>query len=139
MSSRVLSFLPSPPPNKPPRYRSPALRLLGLQRLRARRLYRRVAVRVTLFGGWVWFAAGSLIGFEAFEILFGSFALAPECLPVVILGLALTWYFRSHLRRSWRRIRAYRRIKRMRRRRSSPAPSEGALRGPVQQPLDGRS
>jgi hypothetical protein len=78
----------------------------------ARRASRRVAIRATLFGGWVWFAAGSLIGFEAFEIVFGAFALAPELLPAVILGLALTWYFRSQFRRFLTHTRVYRRIKR---------------------------
>ncbi len=100
--------------NKPPRYRSPTPRRLGLLWRLARRLSRRVAMRATLFGGWVWFAAGSLIGFEAFDIIFGTFALAPELLPVVILGLALTWYFRGQVRRVSTRARAYRRLRRIR-------------------------
>ncbi|MEH0109687.1 hypothetical protein V6N00_08200 [Tersicoccus sp. MR15.9] len=102
--------------NAPPRSRPRAFRLIALQGRRIGRISRRVAVRVLMFGGWVWFAAGSLIGFEAFEILFGSFALAPELLPVAVLGLALAWFFRGRLRRAWRRVRAYRRLRRMRRR-----------------------
>lgn len=100
--------------SKPPRNRSPALRRLGLLWGRVRRLCRRVAMRATLFGGWVWFAAGSLVGFEAFDILFGTFALAPELLPIVILGLALTGYFRGQVRRWSTRARAYRRLRRLR-------------------------
>jgi hypothetical protein len=71
-------------------------------------------MRATLFGGWVWCAAGSLVGFEAFDILFGTFALAPELLPIVILGLALTWYFRGRVRRFSTCARAYRRLRRIR-------------------------
>lgn len=99
--------------SKPPRYRWPALRRLGLLCRLARRLSSRVATRLTLFGGWVWFAAGSLIGFEAFDIIFGTFALAPELLPFVILGLALTWYFRRQIHRYSTRARAYRRLRRI--------------------------
>ena len=95
------------------RSRPPALRRVKLLRLRTCRAARRLGMRVTLFGGWVWFAAGSLIGFEAFDILFGTFALAPEMLPLVIFGLAMTWYFRGHLRRTWTRARAYRRLRRI--------------------------
>ncbi|RAX16993.1 hypothetical protein DC347_10260 [Pseudarthrobacter sp. AG30] len=91
--------------NQPPRYRAATPRRLGLLWLLGRRACRRAALRATLFGGWVWFAAGSLIGFEAFEILFGTFALAPELLPLVILGLALTWGVRRQLRRASVRVR----------------------------------
>jgi len=104
----------APHRTKPPRYRSTPFRRLGLLWRLSRRLSRRVAMRVALFGGWVWFAAGSLIGFEAFDIVFGTFALAPELLPVVILGLALTWYFRRQVRRVSTRARAYRRLRRIR-------------------------
>jgi hypothetical protein len=99
--------------HKPRRHRPVALRRLELLWLRACRAARRVTMRVTVFGGWVWFATGSLVGFEAFDIIFGSVALAPEMLPFVILGLALAWYFRRHLRRTWTRARAYRRLRRM--------------------------
>jgi hypothetical protein len=95
-------------------YRLLALRRLGLLCRLLRRVSRRLAMRATLFGGWVWFAAGSLVGFEAFDILFGTFALAPELLPIVILGLALTWYFRGQVRRVSTRARAYRRLRRIR-------------------------
>jgi hypothetical protein len=98
---------------KAPRYRSPALRRLGLLCRLARRISRRLAMRATLFGGWVWFAAGSLVGFEAFDIIFGTFALAPELIPIVILGLALTWYFRGQVQRVSTRARAYRRLRRL--------------------------
>lgn len=104
--------------NKPQQYRWPALRRLGLLWRLARQAYRRLAIRATLFGGWVWFAAGSLIGFEAFDIVFGTFVLAPELLPLVILGLAVTWYLRGQVRRVSTRARAYRRIKRIDRDRS---------------------
>lgn len=107
-----------PSRNKLPRDRSPALRRVALLWRRARRAFRHAAMRVTLFGGWVWFAAGSLIGFEAFDIVFGTFALAPELLPFVIVSLALTWYFRDRVRRAWTRARAYRRRRRMDRDRS---------------------
>lgn len=110
MSSNALLSLLS---NKPPRYRSRGSRLLGLLWGLARRAFRRAAIRIILFGGWVWFAAGSLIGFEAFDIVFGMFALAPELLPFVIFGLALTWYFRRHVRRVWTRAGAYRRLRHM--------------------------
>jgi hypothetical protein len=99
--------------NKRRRYRSQSLRRLVLLWRLGRRHVCRVAMRATLFGGWVWFAAGSLIGFEAFDIIFGTFALAPELLPFVILGLALTWYFRGRVRRALARARAHRRIRRM--------------------------
>ncbi|WP_430297708.1 hypothetical protein [Sinomonas sp. B1-1] len=78
------------------RRRPPALRRLELLWLRVCRAGRGPGMCVALFGGWVWFAAGSLIGFEAFDIVFGTFALAPELLKLVILGLPLTWYSRGH-------------------------------------------
>lgn len=99
--------------NKLPRDRSPALRRVGLLWRRARRAFRHAAMRVTLFGGWVWFAAGSLIGFEAFDILFGTFAFAPELLPLVIVGLALIWYCRGRVRRASTRARARTRLRRL--------------------------
>jgi hypothetical protein len=55
-----------------------------------------------LFGGWTWVAAGSLLGFEMLDVVLGSFLLAPELLPLVILALAIVWLFRErllHLRR----------------------------------------
>ncbi len=91
----------------------PVRRLALLYRL-SRRLYRRMALRATSFGGWVWLAAGSAIGFEAFDILFGAFALAPELLPLAVLGIALAWYFRGRFRWLLARTRAYRRLRRLR-------------------------
>ena len=108
-----LSTLISSFRSKARRYRSQSLRRLLLLWMLARRLVHRMVMRATHFGGWVWLAAGSLIGFEAFDIIFGTFALAPELLPLVILGLALTWYFRGRVRKAWSRARAYRRLKRM--------------------------
>ena len=102
---------PAPSFHRPLSYR-PIRRLALLTRL-GRRLYRRGALRALSFGGWVWLAAGSAIGFEAFDILFGTFALAPELLPFAILGIALVWYFRERLRRLTARARAYRRLRRL--------------------------
>ncbi len=68
-----------------------------------------------LFTGWTWVAAGSLVGFEMLDLIFGTFLFAPELLPLLILGLALVWYFRDRLRRSWRRARARIRLARLRR------------------------
>ncbi len=53
-----------------------------------------------LLGGWTWVAAASLVGFETFDFLFGAFVLAPEFLPLVIIALALIWYFRDRIRRT---------------------------------------
>ncbi|WP_218775182.1 hypothetical protein, partial [Leifsonia sp. NCR5] len=61
-------------------------------------LWRRLHTRATLFSGWTWVAAASLIGFETLDIVFGAFILAPELLPLVLVGLALVWVFRERLR-----------------------------------------
>jgi len=79
------------------------------------RLCRRIAARLTLFSGWAWIAAGSLVGFEVLDVLFGTFVLAPELVPLVILALALAWLFRSRLRRASSRVRARWRLARMKR------------------------
>jgi len=99
--------------SKSPRYRSLPQRHLRLLWNLACRLVRRLAIRATLVGGWAWLAAGSLIGFEAFEIIFGAVALAPELLPFIILSLALTWWLRRHARWIRARARAYRRLRRI--------------------------
>lgn len=78
--------------------------------------FRRLHTRATLFSGWTWVAAASLIGFEALDIVFGAFILAPELLPLVIVGLALAWLFRERLRRARARLRARLRLARLRRR-----------------------
>lgn len=70
--------------------------------------------RLTVFSGWTWVAAGSLVGFEMLDVIFGTFALAPELLPLVILCLALAWLFRRRLRRAWARLRARLRVLRIR-------------------------
>ena len=64
-----------------------------------------IAYDGTLFSGWTWVAAASLIGFETLDIVFGAFILAPELLPLVIVGLALAWLFRERLRRARTRVR----------------------------------
>ena len=84
-------------------------------RAAAVRAMTRVHRRLTLFSGWTWVAAGSLIGFEMLDVIFGTFILMPELLPLVILCLALAWYFRGRLRRGWGRLRARIRLSRMRR------------------------
>lgn len=77
--------------------------------------WRRLHARATLFSGWTWVAAASLIGFETLDIVFGAMILAPELLPLVIVGLALTWLFRERLRRAIIRLRARWRLGRLRR------------------------
>lgn len=84
--------------------------------LHARRIGRRCATTLTLFGGWTWVAASSLVGFEVFELIFSSFALAPELLPLVIITLAAIWFFRDRTRRLKIRARARIRLARALRR-----------------------
>ncbi len=105
----------SPATPRPSSRRRPCRRAALALRL-ARRALRGAVRRLALLTGWTWVAAGSLIGFEAFELLFGAFALAPELLPLAILALALAWYFRERLRRARRRLRARLRLARIRRR-----------------------
>jgi len=81
-------------------------------------LWRRLHTRATLFRGWTWVAAGSLIGFEMLDVVFGAFILAPELLPLAILGLALVWLFRDRLRRARVSLRVRVRLARVRRRTS---------------------
>lgn len=78
--------------------------------------WRRLYTRATLFSGWAWIAAASLVGFETFDIIFGAFILAPEFLPLVIIALAAAWFFRERLRRARRRLRGRIRLARVRRR-----------------------
>jgi hypothetical protein len=94
------SFI-APPPSRHPR----VLRHARLALLHARRFARGVIVRLTLLGGWTWIAAISLVGFETFDVLFLSFALAPEFLPLVIVGLAVIWFLRERIRAVWSRVR----------------------------------
>ena len=79
-------------------------RRLRLAILLAGRLAHRTHLRLALFSGWVWVAAGSLIGFEALEILLGGLIAVPEALPIVLLALAVVWYFRRGIRRLLARI-----------------------------------
>ncbi|OJX77495.1 hypothetical protein [Leifsonia sp. 71-9] len=81
-------------------------------------LWRRLHTRATLFSGWTWVAAGCLIGFEMLDVVFGAFILAPELLPLAILGLALVWQFRDRLRRARVSLRVRVRLARVRRRTS---------------------
>ena len=88
----------------PPRYRSPLRRRLRVAILAGRRVRRGIERRAALFTGWVWVAAISFVGVEMFEVVFGTLLLAPEFLPVVLLGLAAAWYFRESLRTAARRV-----------------------------------
>jgi polyferredoxin len=89
----------------PSRHRTPSLRRLRLARCRIRRLLLRIERRLTLSTGWVWVAAISFVGIEMFDVVFGAMLLAPEFLPVVLLGLALVWWFRESLRGAVRTLR----------------------------------
>jgi hypothetical protein len=99
----------------PPRYRQPVRRRVRLVRARVRRVHSRAARLLVVSSGWVWVAAASLVGFEMFEVIVGTFLLAPELLPVALVGLALAWYFRTTLRRTAVSIRVRLRLARMRR------------------------
>lgn len=63
-------------------------------------------------------AAFSFIGIEMFEVVFGTFLLAPELLPLALLGFAAAWYFREQLAAVRRRLRIAVRLAVRRRRRS---------------------
>lgn len=96
---------------------SPSLvRRSRLALLVARRGIRRLHFRLIRFSSWVWVAAASLVGIEVLELLLGAFIAAPELLPLVLLALAATWYFRRGLTRVRRRVPA---VAWCRRRRSS--------------------
>jgi hypothetical protein len=73
--------------------------------VKLRRLILRLYSRLLMLSGWTWVAAGSVIGFEAFDILFMSFALAPEFLPLAIIALALYWLMRERMLAVRKRIR----------------------------------
>jgi len=85
--------------------------------VRYRRVRRRISRRFTLFTGWVWVAAFSFIGIEMFEVVFGTFLLAPELLPLALVGFAACWYFREQLTSARRRFRLAARLAVRRRRR----------------------
>ena len=101
----------------PPRRRSPLRRRALVLVVIGRRMHRRSSRRLVLLSGWVWIAAISLVGVEMFDVVFGTFLLAPELLPVVLIGLACAWYFRAALRRAERALRVRLRLLRARRRR----------------------
>lgn len=48
-----------------------------------------------LFSGWIWLAAGSLVGFEVLDLVLASLGFAPEMVPMVLLALALVWWLRE--------------------------------------------
>jgi TRAP-type C4-dicarboxylate transport system permease small subunit len=53
-------------------------------------------------GTWtaiVWVGALSLVGIEAFEVIFGVGMMAPEFVPVVVLVLATVFFVRRFIRR----------------------------------------
>jgi hypothetical protein len=100
----------------PARYRRPVPRWFRLMRARVRRIRSRSARLLMVSSGWVWVAAASLVGFEMFEVVVGTFLLAPELLPVVLIGLASAWYFRAALRRTTRWVRVRLRLARLHRR-----------------------
>ncbi|KQO65145.1 hypothetical protein [Curtobacterium sp. Leaf261] len=69
---------------------------------------------------------GSLVGFEAFEMILGVSLAAPELIPLVILGLAVAWFLRERIRASVRRVRIRIRAARVRRTgRAEPAEHTG--------------
>ncbi|MGX1933810.1 hypothetical protein [Microbacterium resistens] len=53
----------------------------------------------------VYFAATALVGFEGVEVIFGTFLLAPEFVPVALGVLAMIWLLRSRADRVRRRLR----------------------------------
>ncbi len=88
----------------PHRTTAPPFRRARLVRARLRRVRRRIEARLVLFSGWVWVAAVSLVGIEVFEVVFGTFVLAPELLPVALVVMALASLFRERLRHARRRV-----------------------------------
>lgn len=102
---------------RPPLNRHTFFRWARLHLFRARGIKRGVAERLTLFSGWTWVAAGSLVGFEMLEIIFGGFILAPELLPLAILTLAILWLFRERIQTLRKRAYVRRRARRARRQR----------------------
>ncbi|HXR43395.1 MAG TPA: hypothetical protein VN759_01225 [Pseudolysinimonas sp.] len=76
---------------------------LAFFRLRAR--CRRRTRSLWRFTGWVWVAAGSLVGFEALELILTGLLAAPEFVPLVLIVLAAAWFFRAGLGRLWTAVR----------------------------------
>lgn len=60
---------------------------------------RRMTDRLSIFTGWAWVAAVSVIGLEGLEVLLGSLLGAPEFVPLAILTLALVAVIRNRWRR----------------------------------------
>lgn len=93
---------------RPPRTLPRTLRLI---RYRFRRMIVRTStalLRVTIrLDTWIYLAATGLIGFEGLEVLFGTFLMAPEFVPLVLLALALVWAAKHHGRRVGRLTRLY--------------------------------
>jgi len=86
--------------------------------LRARRRARLWAAPLWRFNTWMILGAAAVVGFEGLEALLGTFLMAPELLPFMLLALAVYWVFRERIvggtRRLRRRARAYRRLRRLR-------------------------
>lgn len=104
------------PSTSPPRRRRTLRRKSRLLVARLRRGRWRITRRLVLFSGWIWVGAVSLVGFEMFDIVFGTFLLAPEFLPIVLTFMALAWYFRERLKPVWARLLVRLRLLRGRRR-----------------------
>jgi hypothetical protein len=75
----------------------------------------RLTERLVMLSGWTWVAAGSLIGFEALEMVLGASLAAPEFIPLVVIGLGLAWFLRERIRAAARRLRIRVRARRARR------------------------
>ncbi|MCL2794255.1 MAG: hypothetical protein FWD85_02990 [Microbacteriaceae bacterium] len=101
-------------PGDAPSSCSPPLARIAATWTVVRRASAQTRQSLTLFTGWAWIAAGSLVGFEMLDIIFGTAVLVPELLPLVILTLALAWFCRQRVRRGWSRLRARVRLHRLR-------------------------
>jgi len=89
--------------------------------LRARHRARLWAAPLWRLNTWMILGAAAVVGFEGLEALLGTFLMAPELLPLMLLALAVYWVFRerivrrlSRVRRRWRAHRRLRRIRRTR-------------------------
>lgn len=79
-------------------------------RARGRRFVLRwVTLPLVRVSTWTYLAVGALVGFEALEIAFGAFILAPELVPLAVVGLVLQEVLRRSLRRGIRLLRLWRR------------------------------
>lgn len=105
-----IRLIPLPPPRHRPRPLRVTRYRLRRARVRTSTALLRISVRVDT---WIYLAAAGLVGFEGLEVLFGSFLLVPEFVPLILLLLALVWAVKHHGRRWSRRLRlAWRRARR---------------------------